>query len=202
MATPEVNFGPIDQPTPEQLERIVGLGMTLAKESGSIRQSRRPNAHVFLPAWVERPLSEEDYCATVQRIAGRIGKIGYRAYSLWLHEGMSFLEGEAVDVVSPSGSRKEVNLSNQENGHVNLYRFQWTSRNVLTATLHHRRFQRQGNGLAVGQVRQGGREQSVLVASPTEVIDLDKRRGEVSQADCDALIEQMRNYGDVAQRAA
>jgi hypothetical protein len=201
MASPEVDLS-LQDPTPEQLERIVRLGTLLAKENGTVKRSKT-KAHVFLPAWVDRPLGEEDYCATVHRIAGRVGRIGYKAYELWLRESMSLLEGETKKVIGQrSGQTGEVKLSDLENGYINLYRFAWTSRHVLDATRHYRRYRREGNNLAVVQIRQAGITRTRLVAEPAEVTDLERRREDVTRADCAVLIDQLETFGEVVQRAA
>lgn len=203
MLSPEYNLSEIeDQPTPEQLDRIVRIGMGLAKTTGTIKRSPRfSNAYIFLPDWVEQPLGEEDYCATVHHIAGWIGKVGYKAYSLWLREGLSFVEGEATAVIRPDGV-SHVNQSDKESGYTNVYSFAWTNRRVVSAARQHHKFKREGRGLSVERIRRHGKWQNVLVAEPSTVTSLDRRRETVTQDQCDELINQLRHLGEISQRAA
>jgi len=190
LSTYEINLDEIQRPPlPEQIARIVSIGMSVAKEQDAVRKSRRTgNAHVFLPDWlVEERGDSEMYRATTHKYLGIIAKRGYRAWGLRLREGVYVTEGlETIVIPTPRGS-EEAQITSKQHGYTNTYSFEWDRRQVSRAEkLTH---------IARNPYGEADAQNNVLYGEFAKTV---AGLGEISRGDCDELIKQMQAFSEAS----
>ena len=169
-------------PEPEQLFEIARIGICLAKEQGKLRESRQTyNAHIFLAdelSYVEVK-SEEDYQQTTHKFIGRIGRIGFRHWSMRIAEPYW------------------VSDTDGEDGYRASYIFEWTDKGVLQAK---RRMKAKSDP-------DDSPDDSVLLQQSGSDIQPDflhavTQYETISKADCGELILAMKEFTDVSRSLA
>lgn len=182
----EVNLDEIQRPPlPEQIARIVSIGMTVAKGQDAVKKSRRSgNAHVFLPDWLVEEHDDSDiYRATTYKYLGIIAKRGYRTWGLRLREGVYVTEGlEIITVPTPRGP-EQAQITSKQQGYTNTYSFEWDRRQVSRAdkTTH----------IAKSDYGEVEPHNTILRGEFAKTVS---GLGEISMADCDGLIKQMQIF--------
>jgi hypothetical protein len=188
LSTVEINLEEIHRPPlPEQVSRIVSIGMAVAKEQDAVRKSRRAgNSHVFLPDWLVKEDDAEAYRATTHKYLGIIAKRGYRTWGLRLREGVYVTEGlETVTVPTPRGP-EQAQITSSQHGYTNTYSFEWNHKQVSRAD--------KSTHVVVSPYGESEIRDEALGGRFAMTV---KGLGEISMADCDGLIREMQLFREV-----
>lgn len=120
MSNPESSVALIQLPTTEQLFHIARIGILTAKNQGRFRSSQHSeNAHLFLADEIETvSFNGEQDRQTTQKYIGRVGRKGYRHWSMRI---------AAPFWVSSDG---------EDDGFRMTYKFEWTKNKTLIAKRH------------------------------------------------------------------
>lgn len=101
-----------DAPSPKQLFELASHAVVLANEQGKLRQTNAKKARFFVPEEIEGMYESGDNQTEVrQKIAGRIGKVGFRLWSMRLTDTYWVLQPDE-----------------RWQGTRSVYRFQWSDR--------------------------------------------------------------------------
>lgn len=169
-------------PEPEQLFEIARIGICLAKEQGKLKESRQTdNAHIFLADelnYVEVK-SEEDYQQTTHKFIGRIGRVGFRHWSMRIAEPYW---------VSDEGGEDGYRLS---------YIFEWSDKEVLTAK----------RLMKAKSDPEDKPDDSVLLVQGGDDIQPDfiyavSQYESMSKADCEILISNIKDFSATSRTLA
>lgn len=159
------NTGP-EAPSIEHLIELQGIGVALAKRQASLRESKDTDrAHLFMPKELrgyELPKQEHPYEWTL-RYVGRVARTDYRRWSMRITESYWLRD----------------DLTDQNEGFRTQYSFEWTDKDVITASKRIRaRFL---------PIAAKGFEDAESI-----------READVTAVDCENLSYDMRQFGDAS----
>ena len=168
-------------PTPEQLFKIASIGICLAKNQGKFRGSReKENAHLFLADELEYvEIQKNDDQQTTHKFIGRVGRIGYKHWSMRLAEAYW---------VSKGGN---------DDGYRLTYKFEWTDKDTLIAQRHLHAKEDEDDipfGFSINPETVDD-----LMFEP-DFLNAVNQFGHVSKADAESLTRSMQLFSDTSAR--
>jgi hypothetical protein len=166
------------KPSPEQLFQVASIGICLAKDQGKFKASKNAeSAHIFLANELEyvEVRSEEEYLSSIHKFIGRIGKTGYKEWSMRLAEPYWISAG------------------NENDGFRASYIFEWTDKNVVKSLkkMHAKRPEEYGESLMPEVIEQE-------IFSP-DLVHAVNEFETVSAADCRELIGSMQAFSSASR---
>jgi hypothetical protein len=165
---------------PEQMFALASAVVCLAKDQGRKKaSSRAERAHILLPKRVELYSGQDDeYMHITRRFIGRIGRIGYRRWSM--------------RVVEPYW----VNTEEESSSYRSTYAFEWTHEDVVTAT---KKITVDSSSYDCGY----GFQPEMIDASMFEpdFLNAELKNANMSAADCDLLLDEVRDFGSLSIQA-
>lgn len=169
-----------EAPRPEQLFVLAGAVVCLAKDQGKKKASSRADrAHILLPGSLEfyESSNEGDYMHVTHRFIGRIGRVDYRRWSMRLIEPYW------------------INTDEDSHSYRSVYSFEWTKTSVVNAAKKITVSQSADDceyGLQAVTV-------DALMFEP-DFVNAANQYEAVSGADCDRLIDDVREFGAASIR--
>lgn len=158
-------------PRPDQLFRLAAIGICLAKEQGKLKESRfTERAHIFLSRDIEtiEVHSNEDYKCSRHKFIGRIGRIGYKHWSMRIAEPYW------------------VSAEDGDDGYRATYRFEWTNKNVFLAKKNMKAKHEGEEEIPIAEL--------ALDQLSPDFLHAVNEFQTVSEADCNQLISEMDRF--------
>lgn len=183
-------------PLPEQMFEIARVAVCLAKDQDKLRaNSRADNSHFFIPEQVERyEVVDNDQChSMMHRFTGRIAKIGYRQWTMFI--------AEPTWCTSPVEVEKEESYDTEviyiNDGFRITYAFNWDAKQVKRAEKHIRPIDPlTKHSRIVEQIPANDIPEPLSV----EELVLQKTFDTMSQDDCNMLIADLEHFSKASKK--
>jgi hypothetical protein len=180
------------KPSVDQMLELQKLGVVMAKNQKKLKQSRKKeNAHIFLAREIEHPEAESSMERfSTYRFTGRVARTGFRRWSMKIVE--AFWTREIAEFSEDIDDQER----HEDDGYRASYSFAWTDKEVLKSikNVRPKKLYHQEN-------YQAERPIDILEGIETEVATWEQfhKIGIVSMADCELLINSMRDFGQTSQ---
>ena len=173
-------------PRPEQMFKLAAAVVCLARDQGKKKASSQvERAHILLPNKLETRVEDDEGQYThhvTHRFTGRIGRIGYRRWSMRMTEPYW------------------VNSEEETSSYRSFFAFEWTDKDVVMAS---KRVAVDMSELDEDPVPDYGLQPATIdpaIFQP-DLVNAVSQNEIVSAADCDRLIDDVREFGAASVRA-
>ncbi len=179
-----------DLPSPEQMFHMAKVCISLAKDQDVLKTNpRKQNSHFFLPRSVEEydSMHNSQLSMMVTRYTGRIARVGYRQWTMFLAEPSELLY--PVEVEAEESYDTETIYVND--GYRATYAFGWTDKSVNRADKRIYTYDPLNkDSRIVEQIP----AQDIPEPLSVEMLVTQKNFGVMGSDDCDELIQSLEDF--------